>query len=477
MKNARLLIIAVVLVAIAMFLKQSNKPAAPSDPLIGHSLVTAAEIDQINEFSMLTDQGEIKVKKQNGEWRLPAYHGLKARPQRIEELFQKMNQARIAEMVTANEQRHNDLGVAQIADGSSVSGFEKARIQLKNDQGAELKTLYFGNGRKARNVDGSESFNHAGQYFRYGNSQSVYLINEMQYFEKSNKNWASNELFKIAASQVKQLNVNKPEPEAAAFTVQREKPENALALSEVPEDQQMKAAVVDAAVRIFEPLTFDEIIATDSPALHPELVNGISASLETFSGLKLDLKISSGPVSIPGIEAMNIVSISAVYEGTDPAMKALAEELNGYAEKLLFGMREFRIKPLIVNEPELLEPKPAPAPESTSETAAATDKVSASHILIAYKGADRSQAERTEEEAKKLAEELLEKIKGGEELGKLASENSDCPSGKSASGSLGEFGRGMMAKEFEDAAFGLEVGGISGIVKTGFGYHIIRRDK
>jgi len=475
-KNARLLIIAVVLVAIAMLLKQSNKPAAPVDPLIGHSLVNAAEIDQIAEFSMLSDQGEITVKKQNGEWRMPAYYGLKARAQRIEELFQKMNQARIAELITSNNQRHNDLGVAEIADNSTITGFEKARIKLKDAQGAHLKTLFFGNGRKARNADGSESFNHAGQYFRYGNSQTVYMINDMQYFEKSNKNWVTNELFKIAANQVKKLSVNRPEPEAAAFTVQREKVENALALDEVPEDQQMKTAAVDEALRFFEPFTFDEIIATDSPALHPELADSMSVSLETFNGLKLDIKISSGPVSIPGIEAINIVLLTAAYEGTDPAMKALADELNGYADKLLFGIREFRVKPLIAKESELLEPKPVPASENISEAAAATDKVSASHILIAFKGADRSQAERSEEEAKTLAEELLEKIKGGEDLGKLAAENSDCPSGKSGNGSLGEFGRNMMAKEFEDAAFALDIGGISGIVKTGFGYHIIRRD-
>jgi parvulin-like peptidyl-prolyl isomerase len=89
----------------------------------------------------------------------------------------------------------------------------------------------------------------------------------------------------------------------------------------------------------------------------------------------------------------------------------------------------------------------------------------------------RSKATRTEEEAKKLADELLAKIKKGESIEKLAQENSDCPSGKSKKGSLGEFPKGVMAKEFEETAFSLKVGEISKVVKTEFGYHIIRRDK
>ena len=104
-------------------------------------------------------------------------------------------------------------------------------------------------------------------------------------------------------------------------------------------------------------------------------------------------------------------------------------------------------------------------------------QVEATHILIAWQGADRSSATRSKEEARKLIDELHEKIKKGADIGELAKEYSDCPSGKSKNGSLGSFGRGMMAKPFEDAAFGLEVGKVSGVVETGFGYHLIRRDK
>lgn len=82
-------------------------------------------------------------------------------------------------------------------------------------------------------------------------------------------------------------------------------------------------------------------------------------------------------------------------------------------------------------------------------------------------------AERAEK--KKLIESLRKQLLEGGDFAKLAEENSDCPSGKSESkGSLGKFGRGQMVKPFEDVAFALEVGKISDVVETQFGYHIIK---
>lgn len=85
-------------------------------------------------------------------------------------------------------------------------------------------------------------------------------------------------------------------------------------------------------------------------------------------------------------------------------------------------------------------------------------KVRASHILV---------------NSEKDAKEILAKINAGENFELLAKKHSACPSGKSG-GDLGWFGRGMMVKEFEDAAFSAKDGDIVGPVKTQFGYHIIR---
>tara|TARA_B100001105_G_scaffold220628_1_gene188066 strand:- start:424 stop:702 length:279 start_codon:yes stop_codon:yes gene_type:complete len=70
---------------------------------------------------------------------------------------------------------------------------------------------------------------------------------------------------------------------------------------------------------------------------------------------------------------------------------------------------------------------------------------------------------------------ILDKIKKGEKFGKLARELSIDTGSAKRDGNLGFFGRGKMVKEFETAAFDLQVGQISEPIKTQYGYHIIKR--
>lgn len=72
------------------------------------------------------------------------------------------------------------------------------------------------------------------------------------------------------------------------------------------------------------------------------------------------------------------------------------------------------------------------------------------------------------------AKEVLDKINKGESFAKLA-EAYSLDGSRKRGGDLGFFGKGMMVKEFENASFALQKGQVSGIVKTQFGYHIIKR--
>ena len=107
-----------------------------------------------------------------------------------------------------------------------------------------------------------------------------------------------------------------------------------------------------------------------------------------------------------------------------------------------------------------------------------TSVVSARHILISYEGS-ASRGIITLSKADALAKiiEIQELIQNEEiEFAEAAMQFSDCPSGANG-GDLGEFGRGQMVRPFEDAAFSLRVGQISGIVETQFGFHLILREK
>ena len=103
-----------------------------------------------------------------------------------------------------------------------------------------------------------------------------------------------------------------------------------------------------------------------------------------------------------------------------------------------------------------------------------SDQIAASHILLMYDGSLRSTAIRSQEEAQQKIVDLKADIDAGSDFAELARQNSDCPS-SAQGGDLGSFGRGMMVPEFEESAFGLEVGATSDIVTTDFGYHLIKR--
>lgn len=87
--------------------------------------------------------------------------------------------------------------------------------------------------------------------------------------------------------------------------------------------------------------------------------------------------------------------------------------------------------------------------------------MSASHILVSR-----------EFEAK----DILKKLNEGVPFEKLAADFSMCPSAKKG-GHLGEFPKGKMVPTFEQAVLKLKAGEVSGIVRTSFGYHIIKRHK
>lgn len=85
-------------------------------------------------------------------------------------------------------------------------------------------------------------------------------------------------------------------------------------------------------------------------------------------------------------------------------------------------------------------------------------------------------SEATAKNKRKEINRIYDKLREGQDFAQLAKEHSDCPS-SNAGGDLGFFGRGQMVGDFEEAAFALKPGEISSIIKTSFGYHIIKMEE
>lgn len=84
-------------------------------------------------------------------------------------------------------------------------------------------------------------------------------------------------------------------------------------------------------------------------------------------------------------------------------------------------------------------------------------KATARHILV---------------DSEEQCQALKDEIAGGADFGDVARQHSTCPSGKDG-GNLGEFGPGMMVREFDEVVFSADVNTVQGPVKTQFGYHLL----
>jgi peptidyl-prolyl cis-trans isomerase D len=157
---------------------------------------------------------------------------------------------------------------------------------------------------------------------------------------------------------------------------------------------------------------------------------------------------------------------------TDQELHAMFEA--HHAEYFTPEKRSFQV--LIVDQAKLEQTMVIPDAELRAAYSASMDnfrmpeRVKAQHILIKTQG--KSDAEKKAALAK--AEDLLKQLKAGADFSKLAEKNSEDSSNAPKGGDLGWFVRGAMVPQFDQAAFALKPGELSGIVTTEYGYHIIK---
>ena len=137
-------------------------------------------------------------------------------------------------------------------------------------------------------------------------------------------------------------------------------------------------------------------------------------------------------------------------------------------------------RPLVDGPRATTEPVPSAAEAAAPAADAPPTVVGAAHILIAYKGSlgAAKTVTRTKADAKKRADEAREKLLAHQgTFEELVAKYSDDDLSKPAGGKIGNFERNVFPPAFTEAAFGMAVGGISEVVETPRGFHIVTRTK
>ena len=175
-------------------------------------------------------------------------------------------------------------------------------------------------------------------------------------------------------------------------------------------------------------------------------------------------------------DKVKLALVSFTADSLRKDVSASDAEAAGYfdAHKNDFKIPEKRKTRYLLVDIEALRAKINPSPaeiertyNNSIEQYTTAEQVRASHILLKTEGKDDAAV-------KAKAEDLLKRAKAGADFADLAKKNSEDEASAKQGGDLDYFGKGRMVPEFDQAAFSMEPGTISDLVKTQYGYHIIK---
>jgi peptidyl-prolyl cis-trans isomerase C len=231
-----------------------------------------------------------------------------------------------------------------------------------------------------------------------------------------------------------------------------------------------------------------EMIAKQSAQLPPTFAEQYAKQLreqfieQTIRRHLLDEKIKQANIVITDEEVMSTIEEIAASQREPMSLEEFKKKLAEYGQSFDNVKEEVR-KGLARNR--FMETQWAGKINVTEEDALkyyqenpkqfeTPEEIRASHILIKPDFTDpNTDPNEAKAKARAKAEDLLKQLKDGADFAELAKANSDCPSAPKG-GDLGFFPRGETTPAFENAAFELQIGQISDIVETEYGYHIIK---
>jgi peptidyl-prolyl cis-trans isomerase D len=182
-----------------------------------------------------------------------------------------------------------------------------------------------------------------------------------------------------------------------------------------------------------------------------------------------------------GFEKINLDMISlnpADFKDVSFTPEELKDYLSKHREEFKLPARA-KIRYLLFDPKDYSKQIPVSAKETedyyenNKEKFGQPKRVKVRHILIKTDARDKEGTAK----AKQRAESIREEAAKGKDFAQLAKQNSDDPGTKDRGGEIGFISKGMVVPEFEQAAFSMKAGEISGVIQTQFGFHILKVDE
>ncbi|MDK1030846.1 MAG: peptidylprolyl isomerase [Planctomycetia bacterium] len=448
-------IVAAVLLVITILLYSLGGP--PSiEASIGAVLIQGLAPEAIHKIVIKTQYDSATLVSESGGFVVAEKDNYPASVKQINDLLFKCLEIRTKEKISEVAANHAEFGVVEGEKGAVSIAFLDAEGKL---------LIGFVKGKA---VDGS-----AGSYVRLLGKDAVFTTESALWLETNPLDYIDEKLISVTKDELASVEVRAGE---TAYTISRGD-DGKVALQKVPKGKRAKQDDVDDVFRALVGLDMADVLPADGKAAlafkwdasyTAHLKSGLSYTLQ----LARDDEKHYARLSArgPKDETINVLPTDSQDE-----LKKKEAVIRAIETARTFAPRHAAwVYEIPVFSADSLRRPFSDLFEDVPEEEAAKE-IKASHILISYEGAQRTEAKRTKAEAKTLAEKVLKEVRAdGADFAALAQKHSDGPS-KTKGGDLGLFGKGKMAPAFDEASFKLKVGEISGIVETPFGFHIIKR--
>jgi hypothetical protein len=424
----------------------------------GDLLIQGLDPGKVAKITVRDGDKVAELKREGDDFTVVDRYDYRASPRSVNVLLLTMLEMKCAARVSSSPKMFEEQGVADNDKAKSVT--------LADNNGKTLVKLLIG----------KPSVESPGPFVRRADSDTVYAADRPLAISADPLSYVDRVLLQLPREDISYVTVQTKDYN---YSIGRDNDGRAV-LQDIPEGKKAKATAVDTV--FFAPiyLACEDVAPADKTEVQWD------ATYTSRQKTPLTYKIRIGTkgedhymaISAEGPSQNQIEQSRAItpdepkseLEKKDAVLTAATKaiQFNRDHSAWVYKMTKLTAEQYIAQPSQLVED--ANAQEEPKE-------IAASHILIGYSGATRSQATRTRDEARKLAEEVLAKARAeGADFAALAREYSEDPT-KGQTGDLGTFAKGMMAKAFEDAAWKLQVGQISDVVETPFGFHIIKRTK
>lgn len=457
MTNKKLAVLVAVAVGMVILttVLYAGREAGPSAFRRGTPLIQGLAPEKVHSIVIRKGSDTTSLVRQGDGFALKERDGYPASVKKINELLVNCLDIRCAEKITDLPANHAALGVAD-------DGAEAVTVSFIGEDGKPL--IGFVMGKRAEHG--------TGPCVRLIGENSVYAAEKYLYIDTRPTDYVVRNLITVKEADIARVDVAVGKD---AYTILRDESDK-VALLNVAEGKRPKAKEYENTFSALTSLNLTDVARQGKPDLKWDA----TYTCRLKSGLVYTVKLAErdrkhyvrlsaeGPpvesVRITKTESEeNLKKKEAVLLAVETARKFTPRHAPWVYEISSWSAEKMR-KPL----GELVEDIPADK---------VPEEIAARHILIGHKGAKRSKATRTRDDASTLSEEVLRKALAKDaDFAALAGEYSDGPT-KSKGGDLGTFKKGAMDPAFEEAAFKLKVGEVSDVVETPFGFHIIKRTK